>query len=79
MNIATVRTNFSQFSDGLVIHVSDGTARIELDVGASELEAVAMRLIDVADDCLAKLKREGARDILDSLLKEIQNPAEESK
>lgn len=56
MSIKTIRTNFSQFSDELLVKVGSGGASITLEIGQRELREFARSLLDVADDCLRKLQ-----------------------
>ena len=56
MSIKTIRTNFSQFSDELLVNVESSGASITLEIGQRELREFARSLLDVADDCLRKLQ-----------------------
>jgi len=56
MSIKTIRTNFSQVSDKLLVNVGSGGASITLEIGQWELMEFARSLLDVADDCLRKLQ-----------------------
>lgn len=62
MSIKTIRTNFSQFSDELLVRVYSGGASITLEIGQRELREFARSLLDVADDCLRKLKDRSPED-----------------
>lgn len=51
-----VRSTFSQFDDSLWLAFdADGTS-VRVDIDQSELLGFALNLMDVADDCLRKLK-----------------------
>lgn len=73
MVILTLRGNFSQFSKGLSIRVSDGNATLDTYIGHKELRAFAAMLVDIADDALSKIGEEAQdcqsklRDCLEDL------------
>jgi hypothetical protein len=58
MEIQTLRGNFSQFSKGLSIRVSDGNVTLDTYIDDKELRAFAAMLVDVADDALSKIGEE---------------------
>jgi hypothetical protein len=73
MEIQTLRGNFSQFSKGLSIRVSDGNATLDTYIDHKELRAFAAMLVDIADDALSKIGEEAQdcqsklRDCLEDL------------
>jgi hypothetical protein len=73
MEIQTLRGNFSQFSKGLSIRVSDGNATLDTYIDRKELRAFAAMLVDIADDALSKIGEEAQdcqsklRDCLEDL------------
>jgi hypothetical protein len=58
MEIQTLRGNFSQFSKGLSIRVSDGNATLDTYIDHKKLRAFAAMLVDIADDALSKIGEE---------------------
>ncbi len=71
MEIQHQRSKFSQFSDDLWLSVSDGDTTIKFDVDQGELLEFATHLLDVADDCLRKSKKD--TDDLQDRLTDLMN------
>lgn len=54
-------SNFSQFSDDLWLTFQHGVTSVGVDIDQSELLQTAYMLVDIADDCLRKSKKETDR------------------
>ena len=50
------RSNFSQFSDSLWMLATNGDTTIKFDVNQADMIEFALRLCDIADDCLRAVK-----------------------
>lgn len=75
MKIEHQQSNFSQFSNNLWLSVSDGDTTINFDVDQGELLDFAVHLLDIADDCLRKHKKDTSdiQDRLTDLMGDIQS------
>lgn len=75
MKIQHQRSNFSQFSDDLWLSASDGDTTIKFDVDQGDLLNFAINLMDIADDCLRKSKKDTdeLQDRLTDLMDDIHS------
>lgn len=62
MELRTVRTSLGQLSDSLLVGVDFRDGYISYEVTQDELRKFAYMLLDVADDCMLKVKDQSYTD-----------------
>ena len=62
MKLEIARTTFSQFSDDIVVKAGNGSGSIVSEIGQREMREFVRSLLDVADDCMRKLKDKTPED-----------------
>ena len=62
MELRTVRRSLGQFSDSLLVGVEFQNGYISYEVTQDELRKFAHMLLDIADDCMRKVKDQSCTD-----------------
>jgi len=77
VKISRRQSNFAQFSDDLWLEAEHDGTTIQFDVCEDELADFAIGLLDIADDCLRKIKQDTGYE--EGLLADLMNAIDATK